>query len=179
MEETTNTDPKVKYDFLFILSPLLPEEKATEEANKMIKIIESHGGSVFASEMPKLRALAYPVVKTWEGKKSTFDQGMFGSLKLEVESSEVPAIKKEFDAFQYLLRSAITYAYLDVRPVRKIPVTEGVSEESIVSSLPPELVNVTPTPKATELAKDKADEVAPRKIMSEAEIDKQIEDLLA
>ncbi len=176
MEETTNTDLKVKYDLLFILSPLLPEETAAEEANKMIKIIETHGGTIFASEMPKLRALAYPVTKTWEGKKSIFDQGMFGSLKLEVDSTEIPAIKTEFAAFQHLLRSAITYAYLDVRPIRKIPVAEGAPEESVISSLPPELVSV-PATKVSESVKEVSTE--PKKVLSEAEIDKQIESLLA
>lgn len=159
-----------------VLSPLLPEEKATEEVERMRKVIEARGGSIFESDMPKLRALAYPVAKTWEGKKAIFDQGLFGWMKIEIDSTEIPAIQAEFRGFQHLLRSAITYAYLDVRPVRKIP-TEEQPAETVVSSLPPELVNVTPILKPVESVKEAVAE--PKKVMSEAEIDQQIESLLS
>lgn len=185
IQENGNNDQMVKYDLLVILSPLLPEEKVAEEMGKITKIVESRRGNVFETEMPKLRPLSYPVSKTWEGKKSIFDQGQFGWLKLEVGSTEVPAIKDELAGMQYLLRFAITYAYLDVRPVRRIPVNgDSVNEEPVVSSLPPELVNVPPAEpeKATGTDDQQApakEESLPRKVMSEAEIDKQIEDLLS
>ncbi len=177
MEETTNGDRKVKYDLLYILSPLLPEDKAIEEVERMRKIIETHGGTIFESDLPKLRPLAYSVAKTWEGKKNIFDQGLFGWCKFEITPAELPDIQSAFRTLQNLSRSAITYAYLDVRPVRRIPVAEGAPGETVVASLPPELVSV-PTAKVPVVTEAVA-EPLPRKVMSEAEIDKQIESLLA
>ncbi|MFA6006677.1 MAG: 30S ribosomal protein S6 [Candidatus Paceibacterota bacterium] len=168
----SDTNKKVKYDLLFVLSPVLAEDKANEETTRISKIIESHGGTIFGSDAPKLRPLSYPVAKTWEGKKTVYEQGLFGWTKFEIDSIEIPAIQKEFQAIQHLLRSAITYAYLDVRPVRRIP-TEDKPEEVVVSSLPPELVSV---PTATPVARVEAE---PIKKLSEAEIDKQIESLLS
>ena len=165
---------------MFVLSPLLPEDAAAEQVEHMRKVIEGRGGSIFETDAPKLRALAYPVVRTWEGKKSTYDQGLFGWLKIEVDSTELPVIQTELRSMQHLLRLAITYAYLDVRPVRRIP-TEERSVETVASDLPPERV---PMPEADPIKttiepKPIITNEEPKKVLSEAEIDKQIEDLLS
>jgi len=205
MQETN--DQKKKYDLLFILSPLLPEDKVVEEVARMTKIIEEHNGSIFESETPKVRALSYPVAKTWEGKKGTFDQGYFGTFKVEIPSGEVPAVHEALRSFQYLLRFALTDAYLDVRPVRRIPGTEEKAPEATEAGSPVEVLVDPVVPvekeeivvpevvveKAEEETKTEekvekkttkktktADEVPAKKpAMTEEEIDKQIESLLS
>lgn len=185
MDDTTGK--MVKYDLNFILSPLLPEEKVAEECTNIREIIETHGGNVFESEMPKLRPLAYPVVKRWVGKKSTFDQGQYGWLKFEVSSSEMPAIKSELALFEHILRATFTHAYLDVRPVRKIPA--GVEEQESNDTTPTpaitasnvEVVQMHSVEAKKEVNKESDATVATsaKQTLSEAEIDKQIESLLS
>lgn len=173
MEDTTTK--KVKYDLNFVLSPLLPEEKVAEEVERMRALIEKHGGTIFDSDMPKLRALAYPVTKTWAGKKSVFDQGQFGWLKIEIASIEIPALTKIFAESEYVLRFALTYAYLDVRPVRKAPY-EGDAKAAEAAPVSPQLAELK---NETTKTKQAPADVSSKKPLTEEEIDKQIEGLLA
>ena len=180
METTkTNAEKKVKYDLLFVMSPVLPEEKALEQVEHIRKLIESRNGTIFESDLPKLRPLAYAVTKTWEGKKSSYDQGLFGWMKLEVASEAVAAIQTELRTMSHLLRSALTYAYLDVRPVRRIPGTEDKPAEAVLPSAEMPMMPTTVKVQEPVVKKESVVSSAPAKVMNEAEIDKQIESLLS
>jgi len=172
---TGKNDITVKYDLMFLLSPALTEERAGDELTRIIKAIETQGGVILSQETPRLRPLAYPVVKTWEGKKSSYDQALFGFIKLEIIPSELPKIVEDLKTIETLLRSAFTYAYLDVRPVRRLPTTDG---DSPVDTTERVIKTDGTLPVSVDVSKPEL-EAVPKAKVSEAEIDKQIDDLLA
>lgn len=186
-----NTEAKkVKYDLNFILSPALAEEALANELARMRTMIESKGGVIFESEMPKLRPLAYPVVKSWAGKKLKFDQGQFGWFKCEIESSAIAELTREIEKLEPLIKLSVTYAYTDVRPVRRAFGGEikldAVSDTTDVQTRVAPGVLFSTGSSSVQSTKDGSKEAKeiqpapdlPKSEINEAELDKQIDNLL-
>jgi ribosomal protein S6 len=140
------------YEIGYLLTPLLPEEKATEVIETTVKgFIEQLGGTMTSQPlMPKIRPLAYAVAKMINNKRSIFKEAYFGALRFEGEGATAEAVKalldKQPEIIRYLILK-IPKSALRVNPRRAEKPSREIGEDGEVK-------------------------------MTEAEIDQEIEGLL-
>ncbi len=158
MEKTENNDIQTKiYEFGYILVPTLAEEQITGEVEPIKALIEKHGGVFISDEFPKLRPLAYTMIKAIGSQKHRHDNGYFGWIKFEMSASEIPALKTTFDKNDHILRSMII---------------ETVRENTMVT----QKVIFKPTTDAPKAEGETEGE--PKEPVSEEELDKTIDNLV-
>ena len=103
--DKTKEDRQSVYEIGYLLTTNVAEEKVTEEADKVRKIITDAGASVIAEETPHKERLAYTMrVKTVAGSYEKYDQAYFGWVKFELDSTTVESVKKYIEAMPTVLR---------------------------------------------------------------------------
>lgn len=153
------------YELGFHIIPSVEEGKLPAEVDSIKASIERQGGAFIADEFPKKIALAYTIAKDTEGKRYKFDTAYFGWMKFEMKTENIMNLKDEADKNKNILR------YLIIKTVKE-------------STLAPKSAL---TPKE-EIVKKTKNETSPRLVgpgpkkevpkMSEAELDKTIEELI-
>ncbi len=103
----TNENNNV-YELGFHLVSSLAEEQIEGEFSKIKKLLEKHSASFVSEDFPKLRALAYTMIKKGQGKNVRHDKAYFGWVKFEIATSEIAAIKEALDLNESILRYLIT-----------------------------------------------------------------------
>ena len=119
------------YEAGYILLPSIPEEKVGDEVSLIKSAIEKHGG-VFMSEVhPKFIPLAYEVIKNISSKNERFTEAYFGAIHFKALSSAVPALTRELDANQSIIRFLLIKAEKESKkqPKREIKNDEVESKE--------------------------------------------------
>jgi ribosomal protein S6 len=100
-------DSKRVYEVGYLLLPSIPEEHIPKLVADLKEAIENAGGVSLSEEDPKLRPLAYEMVKHIGTENVRFNTAYFGSIKFEVAAGELPSIKTKLDAMDSMLRALI------------------------------------------------------------------------
>jgi ribosomal protein S6 len=152
--ETVKTEGTV-YEVGFHIVPAVSPENLPKEVDAIKAILGKSGATIISEEFPKLRNLAYTIVKAIGPARHRYDTAYFGWIKYEAQPETAADIKKALDADEKILR------YITVKTVR---------ENTIYGPkvLPQEKDEAAPVEKTEK-------EVAPL----QEEIDKSIEKLVA
>ena len=143
------------YEVGFHIVPIVAEDDLGVRVTAIRDAIETAGGSMIADEYPRHMELTYPMLKIAENKRATHHSAYFGWMKFEVEPKGAIVIDTALKADDLILRFIIVKTVRENTMVPKKVLQQKRGDEA------------------------KADEPAEEKpIMSEAEIDKTIEDLV-
>jgi len=143
-------EPRI-YEIGYLLIPNLTSEEVTDTVNSIRDLAEG-AGEVIASESPKLIKLAYPMEKTIDHKKHTYEEAHFGWMKFRGAPESLISTKTALDGNDNIIRFLIAKA---------------IAEDTRVPKRPP----VSRKPKSEEVKKSE-------KPISEAELDKAIDELV-
>jgi len=103
----TNIDTSKIYEISFLFKASLSMDDVQKEVDSMRKQIESSGLVILAEEMPKLRRLAYTIVKSVGGKREKYDEAYFGWIKFEGGPDGMENVKKYAKGDSNIIRSMI------------------------------------------------------------------------
>ncbi len=129
MENNTNEtiiDGRV-YELSYILVPTLSEDAALEKVNAIKQSVATLGGSFISEETAYPRELAYEMTRVIKNANVRFDEGYFGWIKFEIDTTKLPAIEKSVKLDEDLIRYMILKADRNVdiftkrNPVVKSP----------------------------------------------------------
>ncbi|MDO8521533.1 MAG: 30S ribosomal protein S6 [bacterium] len=118
--------------------------------------IEAAGGRMIADEYPKHVDLAYPMVKLTANKRATHHSAYFGWMKFDAEPKGVKTLETALKKDEFILRFILIKTVRENTMAPKKVFREKRAEE---------------VPRAKEA-------VAEKPVMSEAELDKTIEELV-
>ncbi len=155
-EETVENTPIREgftlYELGFHLLPTIVEEEVAGRFGDLKALVEEQGGTVVSEGFPSLMPLAYTIAV----KAGKFDRAYFGWMKFELEPSHIAAIKDATDVNPDILRFIIIKTVPDAA-VPKKPFIARFGEAA-------------PAADAEEL---------PKAVVSEEELDKTLEGILA
>ncbi len=101
----TKDDRMSIYEVGYLITPAIPEEKVSGEADKVKKVVTDAGAEIISEEMPHHQELAYTMfAKTSTGSYDKHNEGYFGWVKFEVASNKIEAIKKSVETIPTILR---------------------------------------------------------------------------
>ncbi len=112
-KETVKTAEAVVYEVGFHIVPAVSPETLPGAVEAIRAVLGKSGAVIINEEFPKLRNLAYTLVKTIGQKRHKYDTAYFGWIKYEAPREAVEEIKKALDADEKILR------YLVVKTVRE------------------------------------------------------------
>ena len=144
------------YEVGFHIVPIVAESDIGIRVTAIRDAIESAGGSMIADEYPRFMDLAYPMVKVAANKRATHHTAYFGWMKFEVEPKGAKAIEEKLKLDDQILR------FIFVKTVR---------ENTMVPK------KVLQQKSRDESTKEEVKEEE-KPVMTEAELDKTIEDLV-
>ena len=101
------------YEFSYLLTSSIPEDKVTEKVGKLKGEIEKNGGEILAEEQAEFIPLAYEMSRTIENKKVRFTHAYFGWVKFEGEPEILAILKEIFDRDEEIIR------HLTIKTVRE------------------------------------------------------------
>ncbi|MEK9184846.1 MAG: 30S ribosomal protein S6 [Patescibacteria group bacterium] len=101
------------YEIGYFIVSSIPEEKVLGEMETINLVITKNNGEIIASDTPKIKPLAYTMIKTTAGRNVRYNEGYFGWMKFEIQSSSIDLVKKELDSQENILR------YLLINTVRE------------------------------------------------------------
>jgi len=148
------------YEVGYLLSPMIPAESLVEQVEKNLKeAITTLDGQIVSEVSPRHINLAYPMKKNVEHRRLTFREAFFGALRFEALPQSVVELKKKLTLVPDLIRCLVI----------EIPKAMLLDEERAIAR-----VNHPPRqPVSTDVVIS-----AEATASSEAEIDKQIDQLL-
>ncbi len=151
------------YEIAYQLTPSVLGEEVTKTVQALHDIISKNGGAVIAEEAPKTMRLAYTMVKHVAGKNYKYDMAQFGWIKFEGPASAAIEAKGLLEKHQELLR---------------VLLVKTVRENTLYGH---HIAAIKAATHARE-ADTQRREAAKKEVtgpVSEAEVDKAIEDLVA
>lgn len=92
------------YELGYLVSPLVAEEKITDEVSILRNAIEKYKGMVLSEEVAKMRRLAYTIKKPGKG---SFESAYFGWIKFIADSEFINEIKKDLEKDNNIIRFTI------------------------------------------------------------------------
>jgi ribosomal protein S6 len=143
------------YEVGFHIVPIVAEDDLGVRVTAIRDVIEAAGGSMIADEYPRHMELSYPMVKVAANKRALHHSAYFGWMKFEVEPAGAKEIEKKLKEDNFILR------FLLVKTVR---------ENTMVPK------KVLQQKRESEVAQP--EKVEDKPVLTEAEIDKTIEDLV-
>jgi ribosomal protein S6 len=112
-KEMVKTDKATVYEVGFHIVPAVSPETLPKEVDAIKAVLGKAGATVISEEFPKLRNLAYTLVKAIGPARHKYDTAYFGWIKYEASRETAADIKKAFDANEKILR------YLIIKTVRE------------------------------------------------------------
>lgn len=109
MAEIEKNDDTNLYELSFLIIPEIAEEHLPAELEKIVSVVERHGGAVTLRDNPKLRGLAYTIERSSGGKRQKFNQAHFGWLKFNAVSTSIPEIAKELTTNHNIIRHLLIH----------------------------------------------------------------------
>lgn len=152
-EENIDTETR-KYEVGFSIVPIIAEEEIPGEFTKIKDILESFGGVVEGSELPKRIGLAYKIAKEETGGRTWYDAAYFGWMRFSILPERMLELKNKLRNHEPILRFLLILA----GPEKSMP-----------------------SPRMTFVGGKRAkpkEKASERPMLSEAEIDKTIEELI-
>ncbi len=157
-EDTEEGSRPRLYEVAYLVSPTIPEDKVGEVVARIRECIEKQGALVMFDEFPRFRQLAYTMVKPTGGKNEKYENAYFGWVKFESTAEAIGSIKDSLTADHDLIRFLIAKASKERKVTMRAPVWRRESPKA-------ELERKSGGEKSVEV--------------SDAEIDKTIEELIA
>lgn len=156
MEENKELKDRQVYELGYHLVGTLAETEVAEKVDSLHALLAEKGATVISEAAPVLRQLAYDIIKKVETKSFKFSRAYFGWVKFELDREAALELKKKVEAMSDVLR------FLLIKTVRE---------------------NTLYTPKIPTFKKENGREEKETKTeesteISEAEIDKSIDELL-
>ena len=146
------------YEVAYLVSPIMPEEKVGEVVSRIKAVLEKQSAFVLSEEFPRLKQLAYTLVKSLGGKNEKYTSAFFGWIKFDgsiLKLNEVSAaLEHDGDIVRFLI--------VKTDRERKVFVRAPLWRRD--------------TPKRDAVVKHEEKKVPS---MTEAELDKTIEELIA
>ncbi len=142
------------YEVGYHILPTIGEDELPKEVAKIQALVAERGGTVIAEEFPTLRTLAYEIAKRVEVKYNRYTKAYFGWIKFELPKQAIGEIDSALKDNPSVLRHIVVKTVREntMSPVVKAP--SAKKEESVT------------------------EEEAPKPEVSEAEIDKSIDELV-
>lgn len=160
-ESEKNSDKAISlYEVGYNLVPSLSETEAADVAASLKSFLEEQGGTVKKSLDPQMKTLAYPMEKRVADKKEKHASAYFGSIAAELSSDVIVSLEGKVKTLPSMLRFLIISLPKDALAERERPL--NISREHTHD---PKRGAQTP-------------EGTPAKPISEAELDKTIEELV-
>jgi ribosomal protein S6 len=104
-KKETHNDSRMKvYELGLLLVSSIPEEHVATEFQAIKTLIEQHEGMFISEDFPKLRPLAYTMIKAVGSQRNRHDKGYFGWVKFEMATAMLPKLKTELDKNDNILR---------------------------------------------------------------------------
>ena len=123
-------EPKI-YEVGYLLLPTITPEAIADEANKILSVIETNGGSQVSVGSPEMKELAYSVSREIDRKRKHFDRAYFGWLRYQAGPEKASSIKTALDENPSILRFLIVTTTRGAGPARDLrrkvtrrPITE-------------------------------------------------------
>lgn len=151
-----NNNENLVYEIGYHFLPTVEESDVLAQLSGLKAVIEENDGVILAEDMPKMITLAYDISKDIDAKKQKFNRAYFGWIKFEMETTKIGELKNKVDNNPNILR------FLIVKTVKE---------------------NTLHTPKAAIFKRennkeDKTEENIEKPKLTEAEMDKSIDELL-
>lgn len=162
MENTTEHEDKGEvglYELGYHLVPTLSEDDVALRVGELQKGVAAHHGTIVTEAYPERMTLAYTMRKMVAGKWDTHNEAYFGWMRFEALPEEVMQWKKELDTNVALLR----YLLIKTVPEDALPPMPFTKADDILE-------------RPAKAPSSSSAKVAP---VSEEELDKQIEELVA
>ena len=151
--------PGQVYEVAYLVSSNVPEEKVGDVVSRVKTALEKQGAFVLADEFPRFRQLAYTLIKPLGGKNEKHTNAYFGWVKFEVASGNISNIKDDIESDADIVRFLIIKTTRERKTsVRPQMWRHEAPKREVISTIPTSEKKV-PT-------------------MTEAEIDKTIEELI-
>ncbi len=166
-----NTEETRLYEVGYHLVPSIALEALGEEVVKIKDRIAAHGGVVTAEEIPKKTQLSYRLPHLLEGgRRVFFDSSYFGWVRFQMPAEEASALAGDLKTHPSLIRFILIVATPEKvsATAYKMPFFSSVKRDS--SHKKEEKIAA----EGNDEAKDRV-----RDTLSEAELDKTIEELIA
>ena len=154
-----NVAEPVLYEIGYHVIPLVPEEELSKEVVAVREVFEKHGGVFKTEEFPQRMSLAYPMSKTVENNRQTYDQSYFGWMLFEVDPAVAQTVQAEIRALPTILRFIL---------IKRDSVESAITRKPQQESEPEEVTAA--------VSAEKEEKAAPA--LSEEELDKTIDDLV-
>jgi ribosomal protein S6 len=156
MEKTETRENTRVYEIGYHIVSSIPEEKIPAEVDAIKAVIAKAGGEFISEEFPKLRQLAFTMVKKVGSQSARYNDAYFGWVKFDIVPEALQAIKATLDASDHILR------YILIGTVR---------ENTYIGQ------KLAPKAKAEEEAKGGEETLPAAEVVAE-EIDKTIDDMV-
>ncbi|MSU55158.1 MAG: 30S ribosomal protein S6 [Candidatus Taylorbacteria bacterium] len=149
------------YELGYLVVSSIPEEKLPAEVTIIKDLLETNGAVFVSEESPRLKPLAYQMTKIVGPKHLKFDTAYFGWVKFEMNPVSVEVVKKTLERNDSVIR------FILVKTVREntMSVIKAPNYRSEEKSIPG-------------IGTDAKKEVVVKSPMTEAELDKTIEQLI-
>ena len=115
---------KKEYEFAYLLSPDISEDKIDFEVSELKDLIAKNGGDVIQANLPEKRRLAYPV------KKQNFSY--FGVVYFNTDAENLDKIKKALIFYKKVLRYLLLNKAIKSHPTGDHP--KGDKPTPIITS---------------------------------------------
>ena len=147
------------YELGYHFLPTLTEETIPEEVGKLKDRIEKHGGIAVSDQMPRMLTLAYSISKVISEKRKYFDTALFGWIKFRMTPAGILEFEKELRQNKNILRFILM----------------KTTQEKAMS---PKKMVFLKQKRAPRLKRPLEKKKEPTKVLSEAELDKAVEELI-
>jgi ribosomal protein S6 len=107
MTNETDKTAGTVYEVGFHIVPTVSPENLPKEVDAIKAVLAKNGAVTISEEFPKLRALAYQMVKVVGPARHKHDSAYFGWIKFEAAKTAVGEINKAMDANEKVLRYII------------------------------------------------------------------------
>jgi ribosomal protein S6 len=125
----------MNYELSFIFEPSITEADIPEYVGKLTELLDKSGAKVSYSETPRLRNLAYTIERAQGGKRFKFNQGYFGYLRFESEPASIEEIGKSVNALKFIIRSLLIHAPKKEVITPRVPRANKAKEEGVVAKV--------------------------------------------
>jgi ribosomal protein S6 len=148
------------YEVGYLVSPLVPADQIEEFASKLLgAMMEVSGGVVVSQFTPKMRALAYPITQAVNNKNTTYKDAYLGAVKFQAEPVMIEKLEAVIAKNLQIIRHLL------------VSIPKGADRINVKKGLGRRVKTTREETKGEEAPKGPA--------MSSADIDKEIEGLIA
>ncbi len=129
------TSTETVYEVGYHIVPTVSPEQLPKEVEAIKALLGGKDAKIISEEAPKLRPLAYTMLKVVGPLRQKFDTAYFGWIKFEGTSDAIVAVQKALDASEKVLRSLVvkTVAENTLYGAKVLPKEAPVAEKTEVS----------------------------------------------